>query len=67
MKHQDAALTRLTLEDAEMTCCSSSLPHPASPDAVSRDLLPDQLQGWLLIPSDLGSSSLLNGSSQDFS
>jgi hypothetical protein len=35
-----AVLTRFILVDAEMTCCSSSL----SPDAVFRDLLPDQLQ-----------------------
>jgi hypothetical protein len=32
MKHQDAALTRLILGDAEMTCSSSSLPDSASLD-----------------------------------
>jgi hypothetical protein len=50
MKQGDTALTRFILGDAEMTRCPSSLPHPASPDAVSRDLLPEQRQGWLLIP-----------------
>jgi hypothetical protein len=44
VKQQDAALTRFALGDAEMTCCSSSLPLPASPEAVSRDSLPEQLQ-----------------------
>jgi hypothetical protein len=50
-----------------MTCCSSSLPDPASPDAVSRDLLPEHFQEQLLIHDGLGSSSLSDGFNQDFS
>jgi hypothetical protein len=58
MKHQDAALTRFILKNAEKTCCSSSLPDSASPDAVSRDLIPEQLQEQLLIPNEHSSSNL---------
>jgi hypothetical protein len=62
-----AALTRFTLEDAEMTRCSSSLPDPASIDAVFIDLLLEQLQESLLIPSELDSSGLSDCTSQVFS
>ena len=69
MKCQDTALTRLILLYAEMTCCSSflSLLDSALSDAVSRDLLPEQLPEWLLTPDDLSSFNLLDSSSQDFS
>lgn len=58
------------MEDQEgspdRTHCSSSLTDPASTDdAVSRDLILEQLQKGLLIPNDLGSSSLSNCSNQD--
>jgi hypothetical protein len=49
-----------------MTCCSSTLSDPASTDAISSDLVPEEIQEWLLIPNDLGSSSFSHSSSQDF-
>ena len=46
-----------------MICCPISL----SPDAVSRDLFPEQLQEYLVIPNDLSSPSLSDKSNQNFS
>jgi hypothetical protein len=63
MKHQDIDLTRFILGDAEIIFCSSPVP----PDAFSKDLLPEQLQKWHLIPKELSLSKLSNGFSQNFS
>ena len=44
MKHKDAALTRIIFKNAKMTSCSCSLPDPATPHVVSRDLLGEHCQ-----------------------
>lgn len=67
MNHQEGRPDKIHPWDAEMICCSGSPPDPASTDAVSRDLFPEQLEERLLIHDDLSSSSLSDCSSQDFS
>ena len=66
MKHGEDS-DKIHTWGCEMTCWSSSLPDPASMDTISRDFLWEQFQKGLLILYDLSSSSLSDGSSQDFS
>lgn len=62
------ALTGFTLEGVEMLRPAVSAPFLILPQMiVSRDMLLEQLQKGLLIPDDLGSCSLTDCSSQDFS